>query len=64
MKNRTRYIIHRNEYDLMCSILDNTTACPIRAVAGISKEEKVKRCLERVREGCKACIQAWLNEED
>jgi hypothetical protein len=48
----------------MCSILDNTTACPIRAVAGISKEEKVKRCLEHVREGCKACIQAWLNEED
>lgn len=40
MKNRERYITSRNEYDLMLDIERNTRICPIRAVAGISHDEK------------------------
>ena len=64
MKNRDRYILHRNEYDLMLDIEKNTGICPIRTVAGISKEEKIMRCFGYVHDGCEVCVQEWLNEEE
>ena len=64
MTNRDRYIIKRNEYDLMCAVEKNTGICPIRAVAGISREEKIMRCYRYAKESCEACIQNWLNEEE
>lgn len=63
MTNRDKYILKKNEYDLMMNILQNTTVCPIRAVAGISTEEKIERCYKYVHDGCEECIQKWLNEE-
>lgn len=63
MKNRDKYLVNRNEYDLMTSIEENTGICPIRAISGISKESKVTRCTKYAKAGCKECIQAWLNEE-
>ena len=75
MKNRKKYILKRNEYDLMMAIERNTGTCPIRAVAGICTEEKIVRCAEALRRvnaakagydpdaACKYCVQSWLNEE-
>lgn len=67
MKNREKYIATRNEYDLMTAIERNTGCCPIRAVAGISQEEKIVRCAKTVKAGpdtgCKDCVLNWLNEE-
>jgi hypothetical protein len=63
MKNREKYITKVNECDLMNTIEKNTGICPIRAVAGIKKWEKLCRCLIHIKKGCNACIQDWLNEE-
>lgn len=63
MTNREKYFTWRNEYDLMCAVESNTAICPIRVVAGISREEKVMRCYRYVRESCSECIENWLNEE-
>ena len=60
--NRDRYILKRNEYDLLMTIESNTGICPIRAVAGIAREEKNERCCTYVHEGCEVCVQSWLNE--
>ena len=64
MKNRDRYILHRNEYDLMLDIEKNTGICPIRAVAGIKREKKILRCVSYVHGGCEVCVLEWLNEEE
>ena len=72
--NRERYILKRNEYDLMMEISKNIkgggTFCAIRAVSGKGKK---RHCLTtNVKNGhicrglyrdCPACIQQWLNEE-
>lgn len=63
MKNREKYFTKQCEYDLMMNIERNTGSCPIRAVAGISREEKIMRCFRYVHDGCSKCIQNWLNEE-
>jgi len=63
MTNRKKYFTKQNEYDLMMAIENNTGTCPIRAVAGISREEKIMRCYKYVHSGCKKCTQNWLNEE-
>ena len=63
MKNRDRYILRRNEYDLMLEIEKNTGICPIRAVAGISHDEKVIRCINYAPDSCEVCVAEWLNEE-
>ena len=34
MKNRSRFIIQRNEYDMMMDIAKNTNVCPILALTG------------------------------
>lgn len=63
MKNRDKYITKCNEHDLMMKIEQKTGLCPIRVVAGISREEKIMRCYKYVRESCSECVAAWLNEE-
>ena len=60
--NRDRYILKRNEYDLLMAIEANTGICPIRTVAGITREEKLERCCTYIHEGCGICVQHWLNE--
>lgn len=60
MRNRSRYILQRNDYDMLCSIIDYGTAisedfCIIDALGA-----KGGYCDER---GCKECIQKWLNKE-
>jgi hypothetical protein len=47
----------------MTAIEENTGICPIRAISGISKENKVTRCTKYAKAGCKECIQDFLNEE-
>lgn len=63
MKNREKYFTKKNEYDFMKAVEQNTGICPIRAVAGISQEQKIKRCYTYVKTGCNGCIQNWLNEK-
>ena len=55
-------ILKTNEYDLLMDIEKNTGICPIRAVAGITRDEKLERCCIYVHEGCEVCVQSWLNE--
>lgn len=63
MKNRERYILKVNEYDLMMTINDNIKKrpfpCPIYAVSG-----KLDRCCADFTYICKDCVQHWLNEEE
>lgn len=63
MKNRDKYFTQKNEYDLMMDIEKNTNTCPIRVIAGISREAKIMRCYNYRHEGCDKCVQKWLNEE-
>lgn len=63
MKNRDKYIIKANEYDMMLAIEKNTCICPIRAVAGILSHEKLERCYRHRKDGCEECVQEWLDEE-
>lgn len=63
MRNREKYFIKANEYDIMKAINQNTGICPIRAVAGITTGEKLHRCSLHIGEGCNNCIQDWLNEK-
>ena len=64
MTNRERYILKRNEYDLMLGIEENTGICPIRTVAGITHEEKIRRCVNYAPDSCEVCVADWLNEEN
>lgn len=63
MRNRERYITHRNEFDLMMEISENIsgmgTWCAIEAVSGSSPECKT---VGDIRD-CEGCVQEWLNEE-
>ena len=63
MKNRDHYILQKNEFDIMMDIEKNTNTCPIRAIAGISRETKIMRCYNYRHEGCDKCVQKWLNED-
>lgn len=59
MKNRDRFILKVNEYDLMMKILASTNKCPIKA---ITNDMHYNRC-PKYNTNCSECIQAWLNEE-
>ena len=48
---------------MLVDMANNSGVCPIQAVAGISRENKIMRCYEHVHDGCEKCIQEWLNEE-
>lgn len=64
MTNRDRYILKRNERDMLMEIqtaLAYGEKCIIDAIAG-----KVRDCTNYSRgdlEVCDKCIQFWLNEE-
>lgn len=63
MKNRDRYILKVNEYDLLMNIhknIEHGTHCPIKAVSG---EYTYDRCLSNTY-SCSECVQKWLNEDD
>ena len=62
MKNRDRYFLHRNEYDVLVSIqaaiASGVCGCVIEALTGKDYE-----CKGKTFEDCKFCLQLWLNEE-
>lgn len=64
MKNRDRYILKVDEYDMLMKIqtaLAHGERCIVDAITG-----KVRDCAnynQRGLEACDKCIQAWLNEE-
>lgn len=61
MTNRERYILNQAPYDLMLAIERNTGTCPIRAVAGISRDEKIRLCSICAENECEQCVMEWLN---
>jgi hypothetical protein len=68
MTNRERYIIKRNEYDLMLTIADNIsgigTFCAIRAVCGRKRLCEYTQSKNGIlMRDCPSCIQKFLNEE-
>ena len=68
MTNRERYIIKRNQYDLMMTIAENIsdigTFCAIRAVCGRKRPcEYTQSKNGTLMRDCPSCIQKWLNEE-
>ena len=63
MKNRDRYILKVNEYDMLIKIqatMLSHNCCVIEALAGISCPND-KMCM---LSNCSKCIQEWLNEEE
>lgn len=60
MTNREKYIIKRNEYDLLMTIAETVDrdTCPIEVIGGDSCRETSLNC-----DDCSDCIQQWLNEE-
>ena len=65
MKNRDRYILKVNEYDMMMNIYDSCKTCPIRTVSGVMHYDRCPKYNNHsnMRENCSECIQKWLNEE-
>lgn len=62
MKNRDRYILQVNEYDLLAKIqatMLSNDCCVIEALTGVGCPED--RCC--MLSTCQACIQAWLNKD-
>ena len=62
MKNRQRYILQRNEYDMMLSIAEVARTCPIVLLTGRIPDYYSIYC--HIPESCKTCFDAWLNKED
>ena len=62
MTNRER-LNNTCTYDVLVDMANNSGICPIQAVAGISREDKIMRCYKYVHDGCEQCIQNWLNED-
>ncbi len=58
MKNRERYILNVNEYDMLVKIQAVMAGCVIEALTGKDYPCPDDLCT------CKECIQKWLNEED
>lgn len=62
MKNRERYILNVNEYDMLAKIQAVMAGCVIEALSGEDypcPDDHV--CMLST---CKECIQKWLNEEE
>ena len=62
MKNRDRYILKWNEYDMLIKIqatMLSHDCCVIDALTGINSPCD-KCCMLST---CEACIREWLNEE-
>ena len=66
MKNRDRYLLKVNEYDLLCRLQvafgSGLCQCVIEALTG-----KQYRCPDDkicMLDTCRECIQRWLNEQN
>ena len=62
MKNREA-ITQQCIYDLLMKVEKNAAICPIHAVVGLTRYDKIMRCYKYVNDGCEKCVQEWLNEE-
>lgn len=61
--NRERYIIKKNEHDLMMTICDNANdLCPMQVI-GAAQPKCIPDKKYDFRVNCAECIQRWLNEE-
>jgi hypothetical protein len=71
MTNREKYIIKRNEHDMLMHIYDRTRGnlCPLYIISDMTTAEHVARCHryhdtnDYYRRGCAKCVQDWLNKE-
>lgn len=65
MKNRDRYLLKVNEYDLLCRLQvafgSGYCQCVIKALIG--KDYPCKDDYVCGLDTCKECIQRWLNAE-
>ena len=65
MKNRDRYLLKVNEYDLLCRLQvafgSGLCFCVIEALTG--KDYPCKDDYVCGLDTCKECIQRWLNAE-
>ena len=63
MTNREKYILQRNEWDMLCGLQaafgSGLCQCVIEALT--AKEQPCDKVT--MFETCKWCIQRWLNEE-
>jgi hypothetical protein len=71
MTNREKYIVKRNEHDMLMHIYDRTRGnlCPLYIISDMTTVEHSARC-HRYRDmsddrrcGCAECVQDWLNKE-
>lgn len=60
--NRDR-LLQTCTYDILVNMANNTGICPLQAVSGIPREDKIMRCYKYINDGCEKCIQEWLNED-
>ena len=65
MKNRDKYILQRNEYDMLCdlqaAISSGRCQCVLEALTGKDYPCPEDKCC--MLSTCMECIQKWLNEE-
>ncbi len=68
MKNRDRYVLKVNEYDMLSALnaeIMDGKKCIIEALTGeYQYGEEKERCIASSDRNCEACIQLWLNSED
>lgn len=64
MKNRDKYILQRNEYDMLRCLqiaFNSGSKCVIEALTGREYSCVEDKCC--MLSTCEECIQRWLNEE-
>ena len=65
MRNRDRYILQRNEYDMLCdlqaAISSGRCQCVIEALTAKEYPCPNDKCC--MLSTCMECIQEWLNKE-
>ena len=61
MKNRVRYILQANEYDLLIKIQNGLQMCDSFCILDLITD-KYHACPEGTT--CENCIQNWLNAEE
>lgn len=65
MTNREKYILQRNEYDMLvqiqAAIASQPYLCVIEALTGREYSCTEDKCC--MLSTCEECIQRWLNEE-
>ena len=67
MKNRDRYIVKVNEFDMLSALnyeIKGGMKCVIEALTGeYQYGENKDRCIASEDCNCDACIREWLNKE-